>query len=38
MDNRTLLDLSDEEFKTLINNYAERGADDFDLKALIAMR
>ena len=33
MDNRTLLDLSDEEFKTLINNYAERGADDFDLEA-----
>ena len=29
MDNRTLLDLSDEEFKTLIDNYAERGADDF---------
>ena len=32
MDNRTLLDLSDEEFKTLIDNYASRGADEFDLE------
>ena len=32
MDNRTLLDLSDEEFKAMIDNYASRGADDFDLE------
>ena len=35
MENRTLLDLSDEQFKTLIDNYIERGSqdtDDFDLE------
>jgi len=36
MDNRTLLDLSDEEFKTVIDNYIKQGSqdtDDFDLEA-----
>ena len=38
MDNRTLLDLSDEEFKAMIDNYASRGADDFIPTICFSMR